>query len=168
MNRVRHALLQQDSYHEVLVIPPPGSHANAVVRHHWAAYLRPILEATAGFLLLLLVPLTSVSAAWLPLVLGFGLIACGLVRCYGTFMSVLVISEMRIFQITGLPWKRRASMPLTRLLDITVDRPVLGAMLGYAHFTFESAAQTQGMKDVKFVPHATDYEKLILLHVHKS
>ena len=35
-------------------------------------------------------------------------------------------------------------------------------------FIFESAAQTQGMKDVRYVPHPFHYEKLILRHVHAS
>jgi hypothetical protein len=87
---------------------------------------------------------------------------------YRDFLDVMVITNFRVFRITGIPVTKRASMPLSRILDVTVRRPPLGAILNYGHFTFESAAQTQGMKDVKFVPHPFDYEKMILQYVHTS
>ena len=42
-------------------------------------------------------------------------------------------------------------MPLIRILDITVVKPLHGRVLGYGHFVFESAAQEQGLKDIRFV-----------------
>jgi hypothetical protein len=49
-------------------------------------------------------------------------------------------------------------MPLSRILDITVRRPMLGRLLGYGHFCFESAAQKQGIRDIRYVsrPYARD------------
>jgi len=44
-----------------------------------------------------------------------------------------------------------ATMPLGRILDIAVVKPVVGRLFGYGHFTFESAAQTQGLKEIKYV-----------------
>ena len=42
-------------------------------------------------------------------------------------------------------------MPLTRILDITVDKPLHGRILGFGHLTFESAAQEQGLRDIRYV-----------------
>ena len=42
-------------------------------------------------------------------------------------------------------------MPMTRILDISMTRPFLGMVFGYGHFVFESAAQDQGLRDIRFV-----------------
>ena len=42
-------------------------------------------------------------------------------------------------------------MPIARILDITVDKPILGRILGYGHFTFESAAQEQGIREIRYI-----------------
>ncbi|MEZ5161644.1 MAG: hypothetical protein R2709_13440 [Marmoricola sp.] len=42
-------------------------------------------------------------------------------------------------------------MPLSRILDITVVKPFSGRIMGYGHFTFESAAQAQGLREIKYV-----------------
>jgi len=34
-----------------------------------------------------------------------------------------------------------------------VRKTLLGRFLGYGHFVFESAAQEQGLRDIRFVPH---------------
>jgi hypothetical protein len=49
-------------------------------------------------------------------------------------------------------------MPLLRILDITVVKPMTGRVFGYGHFTFESAAQDQGLRDIRYVgnPDARD------------
>ncbi len=44
-----------------------------------------------------------------------------------------------------------ATMPITRILDISVKKPVIGRILGFGHFIFESAAQEQGLRDIRFV-----------------
>jgi hypothetical protein len=166
LRRVGRALVNEPEFNEVLI------HSTAVedslVASHWVAYVPRVLEALAGLFLLAVVPVTSLTSAWLPLLVGLGLCVDAAWSSYVTFMDVLVITEIRIFRITGVPWRKRASMPLARVLDITVQRSFLGAVLGYGHFTFESAAQTQGMKDVRFVPHPSEWEKFILQHVHAS
>ena len=51
-----------------------------------------------------------------------------------------------------------ATMPLSRILDITVRKPLHGRLLGFGHFCFESAAQEQGLRDIRYVgrPDARD------------
>ena len=38
-----------------------------------------------------------------------------------------------------------------RILDITVNKPVIGRWLNYGHFVFESAAQVQGLNVITYV-----------------
>jgi len=42
-------------------------------------------------------------------------------------------------------------MPLSRILDISVKKPLHGRLLGFGHFCFESAAQEQGLRDIRYV-----------------
>jgi hypothetical protein len=42
-------------------------------------------------------------------------------------------------------------MPISRILDITVDKPLLGRIFNFGHFVFESAAQEQGLRDIRYV-----------------
>jgi uncharacterized membrane protein YdbT with pleckstrin-like domain len=62
-----------------------------------------------------------------------------------------------VFRVRGVLSQRLATMPLHRILDITVEKPVLGRLLNYGHFVFESAAQEQGLRDIRFV--ARPYER---------
>ena len=66
-------------------------------------------------------------------------------------MDRFVITSMRVFRVRGVLAQRMATMPLGRILDITVDKPMTGRVLGYGHFVFESAAQEQGLRDIKYV-----------------
>ena len=45
----------------------------------------------------------------------------------------------------------RGSIPLGRILDIRVTKPLIGRLLNYGHFVFESAAQVHGISEIPFV-----------------
>lgn len=121
------------------------------VRHHWAAYVRPVLEAVGGIALLLLSGVTPVDVAWLPILVAFGLLAHAGWLGLREHRDRFVITNMRVFRVHGVLSQSLATMPLSRILDITVRRPLVGRMLGYGHFCFESAAQEQGIRDVRYV-----------------
>jgi uncharacterized membrane protein YdbT with pleckstrin-like domain len=67
---------------------------------------------------------------------------------------------MRVFRVNGIFSVNRASVPLSRILDITVHKPWLGRLLNYGHFVFESAAQVQGLNEIRYVANVDrrDYE----------
>ena len=62
-----------------------------------------------------------------------------------------VITSDRVFRVHGLLNRSEAEMPLGRILDTTVYKPLLGRLLNYGHFTFESAAQDQGLQEIRYV-----------------
>ena len=66
--------------------------------------------------------------------------------------DLFVITNMRVFRASGVFSVRIATMPITRILDITVEKPLIGRLLGYGHFIFESAAQAQGLRKIRFIP----------------
>ena len=121
------------------------------VRHHWAAYVRPSIEGAGVALLLIASPFVHVDVAWFVLVAAFLL---GLHATWCTLRELrdrFVITNMRVFRVHGVLSQHLATMPLSRILDISVKKPLHGRLLGFGHFCFESAAQEQGLRDIKYV-----------------
>ena len=83
-------------------------------------------------------------------------------------MDRFVITNMRVFRVRGVFSRRLATMPISRILDITVEKPLLGRVLGYGHFVFESAAQEQGLKDIRYVGSADQRDLTIQRVVQRS
>jgi hypothetical protein len=128
------------------------------VRKHWVVYAVPTLLAIAAMFFLWLFLVASVAVAWLPLFVGLGLLAWAAWRALAANLDRFVITNMRVFRVKGVLARSLATMPLGRILDITVVKPMTGRILGYGHFTFESAAQDQGLREIRFVgdPDARD------------
>ncbi len=121
------------------------------VRHHWFAFSVPALATLAGLALLVWVPFTRVDLGWLPLLLGFAFLAYAGWKALAHHMDRFVITNMRVFRVNGVLAQKQATMPLSRILDITVSKPLHGRLLGFGHFVFESAAQEQGLRDIRYV-----------------
>jgi hypothetical protein len=90
---------------------------------------------------------------WLPGLVGLGLALSGLYRYHDRHMDRFVVTNMRVFRVHGVLQRQVATMPLSRILDIAVSQSWLGMILDYGHFTFESAAQDQGLRVIAFVGH---------------
>ena len=121
------------------------------VRHHWAAYVRPMLEVAVAVWLLAVTGFVPMSIAWVPELLSFGLFGHAAWLAAREHRDRFVITNMRVFRVHGVLTQSLATMPLTRILDITVRRPLLGRVFGYGHFCFESAAKKQGIRDIRYV-----------------
>jgi hypothetical protein len=138
------------------------------VSHHWVAYVRPALEGLGTLLLLVATPFVHVDVGWFFLVVALLL---GLHAAWGAVREVrdrFVITNMRVFRVHGVLSQSLATMPLTRILDITVRRPLHGRMLGFGHFCFESAAQEQGIRDVRYVGRPYERDLAIQRVVQRS
>jgi hypothetical protein len=122
-----------------------------IVRHHWFAYLRPMLEAVLGVAVFVGSTLIPVDLASIPVLLSFGLIGHAFWGYLREHRDRFVITNMRVFRIHGVLASHLATMPLHRILDITVDKPLHGRIFGFGHFVFESAAQEQGLRDIRYV-----------------
>ncbi len=122
-----------------------------LVNHHPIVFWRPAAEVMGTVALWM-------SALFGPIQLGWLFIAGGvLLALHALYLTlrerrdVFVITNMRVFRASGVFSVRIATMPITRILDITVVKPLLGRMLGYGHFIFESAAQEQGLKHIRYI-----------------
>lgn len=121
------------------------------VRKHWVAYAVPALLCVLGLGCWWLSLTLWSQASWVLFLLGVALICWGVARGLRARMDVFVITNMRVFRVKGVFVRSQATMPLSRILDITVVKPFRGRLLGYGHFTFESAAKDQGLRDITYV-----------------
>lgn len=122
------------------------------VRKHWAATVAAVLELVAGVLLLFLLSLAVPPLPWwVAVALGCGVMAHAGWRILEQKADRFVITNMRVFRVHGILSQSIATMPLARILDISVHKPVIGRIFGFGHFIFESAAQAQGLREIRFV-----------------
>lgn len=121
------------------------------VRHHWVVYVVPALEVLAALGLFVLFLFSDVAIAWLPLLLSVAVAGHAGWRSLNEYMDRFVITNMRVFRVKGVFSQRLATMPIARILDISVEKPLAGRLHGYGHFIFESAAQQQGLKAIRYV-----------------
>ncbi|UOQ90586.1 PH domain-containing protein [Agromyces endophyticus] len=121
------------------------------VTKHWAANVAATLEMLAAIPVLLLLNVLPSQLYFIPIFGALYLVLDGLRRILGRRMDRFVVTNMRVFRVHGILAQRIATMPLTRILDISVHKPIIGRVLNYGHFIFESAAQDQGLREIRFV-----------------
>lgn len=122
------------------------------VRHHWVVYVVPALECVLALILLgVMIGAVDFSIAWVPFAVAMLLVGHAGWSALEQHMDRFVITNMRVFRVSGVLTKKVATTPIMRILDITVDKPFVGRILGFGHFIFESAAQEQGLRDIKYV-----------------
>jgi hypothetical protein len=121
------------------------------VAHHWIVYLFSIIEGLLGLAFLGLAIFGPISLGWLWLILMAVLWIHALWHSLHEHMDRFVITNMRVFRVSGVITRKTATMPIARILDITVDQPFFGLIVGYGHFVFESAAQEQGLRDIRYI-----------------
>lgn len=138
------------------------------VRHHWVVYLRPALQGVVALVLLAVVPFTPIDLAWVPLVVAVGLVAHAGWRALSEHVDRFVITNMRVFRVNGVFSQKLATMPLIRILDISVIKPWQGRLMGFGHFTFESAAQEQGLRDIRYIGRPDERDLTIQRVVQRS
>ena len=139
-----------------------------MVHHHWAAYTVPLLEGAVGVLLLVATAVVPAAVSAVPFVLALAVFAHAAWGYARHHKDRFVITNMRVFRVHGVLSRRLATMPLHRILDITVVRPLHGRLLGFGHFVFESAAQDQGLRDIRYVGRPDERDLAIQRVVQRS
>jgi hypothetical protein len=138
------------------------------VRKHWVCYVVPALLGLLGLVFFWIFLISAVNVAWLPLAIAAALLLWAGWRALGAHMDRFVITNMRVFRVKGVFARSLATMPLHRILDITVVKPLHGRLLGFGHFTFESAAEAQGLRDIRFVGRPDQRDLVIQRVVQRS
>jgi membrane protein YdbS with pleckstrin-like domain len=105
---------------------------------------------------------------WLMMLVGLALAVIGLFQIHELHMDRFVVTNLRVFRVHGVFERHVATVPLMRILDITVHQPFLGTLFNYGHLVFESAAQDQGLRDIRYVDDPFTMEHTIEQVIQRS
>ena len=135
----------------------PTEEAVVVTRRHWAVLIEPTAKFLPVFLiggwLLVLDPENRVtSSAGLLVIIG-SLLYYGL-RVAEWWMRHFIVSRRRVLLTSGVIVRTVTLLPLRRITDLTWQETLLGQVLGYGTFRFESAGQDQALRHLTFMPDA--------------
>ena len=87
-----------------------------------------------------------VAAAVTVGVLRFGM------ALLGWAMDRIVVTDHRIFEVSGVINRKVSSMPLDKLNDLTYNRGIWGRLFGFGDFFVESAGERQGVDRLEMIP----------------
>jgi hypothetical protein len=140
-----------DPHVDQYVLKSAGEQKVEEVHKHWVVMAWPAVRVAAGVFILVSAFAFEGPVYWVLFLLGMALGVQALWRIIEEYRDRFVITNQRVFRVNGVLATARASVPLLRILDITVIKPVVGRWLNYGHFVFESAAQVQGLNKITFV-----------------
>jgi hypothetical protein len=136
-------------------------------RRHWAVLVEPVVKALPAIVVggwLLLWGAGHIGTANADrdnevattvgfLVLLGGLVYLGL-RVGEWHMRHFIVTNRRVLLTSGIVVRTVALLPLRRITDLTYKETLLGQVLGYGTFRFESAGQQQALEEITYLPHA--------------
>ena len=140
-----------DPHVDQYILTTAGEQKVVEVKKHWAASAWPAVRLAVGVVIFMSAFAFQGAIYWLLFVIGLVIGLQALYRILEEYRDRFIITNQRVFRVNGVFSTARASVPLLRILDITVNKPLVGRWLNYGHFVFESAAQVQGLNKITFV-----------------
>ncbi|WP_166973985.1 PH domain-containing protein [Brevibacterium atlanticum] len=150
------------------LISTEGERVIDEVRRHPLAFFIPTAIIVLGVAVMSASTVVALQFAWIPVVIGAAIVLFGTYRFLTVHMDRFVITNMRVFRIHGIFTQHKATMPMSRILDISVHKPLMGRVFRYGHFVFESAAQDQGLRDIRFVGRPNERDLTIQRVIQRS
>jgi membrane protein YdbS with pleckstrin-like domain len=127
------------------------------IRRHWAVLIEPTAKFLPAFLiggwLLMFDPDNRVtsSAGLILIVASLGYYGLRVVEWW---MRHFIVSRRRVLLTSGVIARTVTLLPLRRITDLTWKETLMGQLLGYGTFQFESAGQGNALAEITFLPHA--------------
>ena len=138
------------------------------VHKHPMAIFWPCVRILLGIVLMIAATYAGAPSGWLLGLIGVGLLVQAAWRICDEQMDRFVITNMRAFRVHGMFSRHRATTPMTRILDITVNQSLIGRIFNYGNFIFESAAQDQGLREIDYVGHPDERDRTIQTVIQRA
>lgn len=120
------------------------------VRRHPIVLVAPLLRSAAVVVVLAVIAAVLDRAPGLLWNLVFLIAVFYLVwKALEWYVDRVVVTDQRIFEVSGLLTRSVASMPLTRVTDMTYRRSFFGRMFGYGDLIVESAGADQALRTIQ-------------------
>jgi uncharacterized membrane protein YdbT with pleckstrin-like domain len=157
----------------VFAYPPPGSYLSPTerrvlrCRRHWAILVPQVVLTVVVVTVLIVLSrlLSGVGVAVVENVLWYGeLIAVArlAVLVLDWWDDLIMITDERILNVTGLLASRMKDTPIKKITDRDIQHTFIGNILGYGTITIESAG-IKSLQRLTFVPDPMTVYKAILL-----
>ena len=132
----------------------PQEEQTVTIRRHPAMLLRYLLESfgaliLAGVLTAVIANATAVTVVWVLWLMVVSRLAFKVFEWSDEYFAV---TKVRVILVHGIVTRRVDMMPLSKVTDLTVNRTIMGRMLGYGTLVLESAGQDQALSTVEYVP----------------
>jgi membrane protein YdbS with pleckstrin-like domain len=136
------------------LLPQELDEDSVMIRRHPAMLLRYVAESL-GALILAGVLTSVVSHPTILTVIWVAFLAVASRLTFKVFEwsdEFFAVTKVRVMLVHGIITRRVDMMPLSKVTDLTVDRSIMGRMLGYGTIVLESAGQEQALSRVEYVP----------------
>jgi membrane protein YdbS with pleckstrin-like domain len=126
-------------------------------RRHWAVLIEPTVKALPAFVVggwLFLLDTdnrVTTTAGLVVLVVALGYYG---LRVAEWWMRHFIVTGRRVLLTSGVIVRTVTLLPLRRITDLTWQETLLGQVLGYGTFRFESAGQDQALRHLTYMPDA--------------
>lgn len=123
---------------------------------HWIRLWEPILTTTGSFVALCAIFLgasSSMRDVLIWLFWGWAVLLARFVWKYLEWRNEwLLMTSLRLMTVTGFFVQRVATMPRDKVTDLGYRTDLMGQVLGYGTFHFETAGQDQELSTVDHIP----------------
>jgi uncharacterized membrane protein YdbT with pleckstrin-like domain len=139
---------------EKYLLPQELDDDTVLIRRHPAVFLQQVFETLgalilAGVLTGLVHSGTALTIIWVGFLAVASRLAFKVIEWSDEFFAV---TKVRAMLVHGIVVRRVDMMPLSKITDLTVNRSILGRMLGYGTIVLESAGQDQALSKVEYCP----------------
>src|SRR4249919_99968 len=131
------------------------------IHKHWIVLFWPTIRLIIAVTITVWAATIHSGWFWLAWLTGFVLGGQAVWQILAEYRDRFMITTIRLFRYHGVLATGRAAIPINRLVDVTVQRPMLGRWLNYGHFKFESAAQIQGLYKISYVKDIDEVENIL-------
>jgi hypothetical protein len=115
-----------DPHVDKYILTTAGEQKVLEVKKHWVALAWPAVRVGIGVVIFVSAFAFQGPIYWILFVLGLVLGGQAMWRILEEYRDRFVITNQRVFRVNGVLSTARASVPLLRILDITVNKPVIG------------------------------------------
>lgn len=145
----------------------PGEDPILEVRHHGMVLAKPIFQTVAVIFVAALVgSYVSFDESGDPIDTVVGLLAIAFTirlvwRILLWWHDRIVVTDQRIFEVSGVLTRKVATVPLEKVTDMTYRRTIAGRMLGYGDLLFETAGQMQAVDRIEHLPRPDNFYRTV-------
>jgi len=126
------------------------------VRLHWACLAWDIFEAAALLAVAVMISYLLPPSMWLlQNILWYAALFVVLRFTYVVLLwwvERIVVTDQRMMMTTGIITTKVLMMPISKVTDLTYERPFMGRMFGYGTMIVESAGQIQALNRISYLP----------------